>query len=903
MKIIDSLHFAENEWVYDVTESDDGTFLIRRYILDDEITDYYLDVYDSSLELVSEKSIIDKDIMNNQGTLFRGTVSDDDGSYYTVYSDAENEFTLFKYSSDDEVLYRLENITACLEGEYRGIFISNNGNPVVYSQASLSSSLYLFDELDSETGEVTQRYEITLEGGAQISEWYNLARGKSPDKYDFSYISGSSIYGCCLENEESALIADLSKDSSDSASLSACAVSENAILYAGENSEECDSGIYLCKSDFKGNIVSNLNADEFVENSNIRKIRTADNGDLWILVSQYSDETQKEIFFIVNTDTDLNIKKRINTEYEYIEDYIVDVKGRIAAYDSTAKEIVLCDSKGMKMFSKETSYGVYFFESGDGYYCADVRNETGKTVIYKIDFDSNNLKEINILDYTLEGVSDGYGKYDACFVFADGIYGYILNENRIEEIINWVDSDLDYQPDISTVIDSDTIVSRYFSYNAENSDTRLSVIRRVDDDTLKKIQERKVLTVAAGSLINDMRTLITDFNKNNDNYRIHVDDYSKYAQSELSFFYSSGLSALEHEVVKGNVPDMLIFGADFDMNRYIGFNAFADIDELLSGTDFKREEYFENVLDAYRVNGKQYAIPLSYKLLCLTGKKETIGDRTGFSVNEFADFNGGKNIFYGEPYYYLTDLMINANINEFIDTEKFTCSFNNEKFIKLLQIIKNNGITTEEYNNLVNSENEESKKYYARIADDVCMLMPLTVSSFSDFSYDVQYQFGTEEAAYTGLPSDNHNGVIINPDMTAAVFASSRNKEGAAEFLKTLLSDNVQYKSCQLRDYMWAFPVKKSAYDQLFEKERSNLANTSSDDCHGKQIKVKNPDTNTLETINSLIASASKTSFLDSAVRKIINEQTDLYFTGNQSVEETAKNIQNKVSMYLKEIK
>ncbi len=46
-----------------VTESDDGTFLIRRYILDNDITDYYLDVYDSSLKLMSEKQIIDKNII------------------------------------------------------------------------------------------------------------------------------------------------------------------------------------------------------------------------------------------------------------------------------------------------------------------------------------------------------------------------------------------------------------------------------------------------------------------------------------------------------------------------------------------------------------------------------------------------------------------------------------------------------------------------------------------------------------------------------------------------------------------------------------------------------------------------------------------------------------------------
>ena len=41
----------------------------------------------------------------------------------------------------------------------------------------------------------------------------------------------------------------------------------------------------------------------------------------------------------------------------------------------------------------------------------------------------------------------------------------------------------------------------------------------------------------------------------------------------------------------------------------------------------------------------------------------------------------------------------------------------------------------------------------------------------------------------------------------------------------------------------------------------------------------------------------------DSSINKIIDEQMEIYLNDGQNAAETAKNIQNKVSVYLKEIK
>ena len=98
--------------------------------------DYSICTYDLNLNLISEKSVMDRDVFSNPDVVWTGTETDESGNYYVVYSDDEYEYTLLKYSSDDSLLYELKNITSDMEGQYSGIFIAKNGNPVNYSSKS-----------------------------------------------------------------------------------------------------------------------------------------------------------------------------------------------------------------------------------------------------------------------------------------------------------------------------------------------------------------------------------------------------------------------------------------------------------------------------------------------------------------------------------------------------------------------------------------------------------------------------------------------------------------------------------------------------------------------------------------------------------------------------------------------
>ena len=895
LQISGRVQLSPNEWVYDVGENEDGTYLVRTSIAGDHgINDCFYCTYDNKLNIISRKSVIDSELMDKEDVVYAGNAKSPDGSYYTLYYDSNNVYTLYKYSSENELLYRIEDVTADLEGGCSGFFISARENPVIFSYSS-KDKLYYFDELDAENGEVINRYEMALE--SDITERdnisANIARGGSTGKFDFSYISDKKLYGCAADNEKSELITDLSGVLEDSANISSLAVSENNVLLAGDCGEPGDSGMYICQADYNGNIVQKNKIDNI---SSVSKITIDENGDVWMLSA---DNNAK--WTAANLDKELKVKKTVKLDIGNSEQFIADSSGRIAAADSY-NEMVLYDSDGNRLCSNEISQEAYFFESDGKYYAVSAGGETCESVIYLLDFDKSKISEVCSLEYSIKSALKGNGRFDAFFSFNEGLYGYSMKDNSLKEVINWMDSDMDFTQVNTSVTDENTIVCRYLSAG-ENYSPNLTVLRRVDDATLMKIQERKVLNVAAGFLSENISTVINNFNKTSENYRIHIEDFSKYSESGLSNYLDSGLSALESEFINGNVPDMVLFGNDFDIMRYIGFDAFADIGGLLDNSE---GEYFENILGTHKTGDKQYAVPLTYQLICMTGKSENAEEKTLFTADNLSEMNKEMNIFYGETFENLVELLISSNINEYIDTENFSCNFETESFIKTLELIKDNGVTLEEHNSMIYNEDENISSYWSALADGLCRFQPSTINNFSSLTDNEQYLHMENNAIYVGLPAEKSTGIIIDPQLSAAVFDSSENKEAAAEFLRYLLSEEIQYQSCVLYDFVINLPVNKSACMKLYEydKDRSLSETSIFTDCYGKRItQKKSPDENTLETVNKLISSATVTSLSDSVVREIIVEQTSAYFSDEQSAEETVKNIQNKVSVYLKEIK
>ncbi len=128
--------------------------------------------------------------------------------------------------------------------------------------------------------------------------------------------------------------------------------------------------------------------------------------------------------------------------------------------------------------------------------------------------------------------------------------------------------------------------------------------------------------------------------------------------------------------------------------------------------------------------------------------------------------------------------------------------------------------------------------------------------------------------------------------------SSSRNVEICKEFIKTLLSEEVQNKEI----YDNGFPVNKNSLN--------NWANKDYDDFQGEVIiraadgtevplKIKWPDKDQYQKIEEICLNADKKCINDEFVVNVIKEQSKEFFNGNITSNKAADNIMKELKVYL----
>ena len=115
-------------------------------------------------------------------------------------------------------------------------------------------------------------------------------------------------------------------------------------------------------------------------------------------------------------------------------------------------------------------------------------------------------------------------------------------------------------------------------------------------------------------------------------------DFQPYTDEDmLGYEFYTRISA---EIMSGSGPDIII-GSFYGMNanKMMRSGAFADLNEFLEADpEFDLSKYNANVLKAGQVEGKQYIMPLTYKLPLVLTTQELL-DKTGFDISTAGNYN------------------------------------------------------------------------------------------------------------------------------------------------------------------------------------------------------------------------------------------------------------------------
>jgi len=529
----------------------------------------------------------------------------------------------------------------------------------------------------------------------------------------------------------------------------------------------------------------------------------------------------------------------------------------------------------------------------------------GKVVVCSYETNGYVVKEVDpvtkALGESYEGIPNSNGSFiiataaDTGFLISSGntLKQYDTTSKTTTDILNWVNCDINYSNITAmSALEDGRIAVITSDYSEATATTDIVILTKTASS---EVTEKTILTYGSLNSDSEIMKQIIAFNKSNEKYRIEVKEYG-------TEDYETGITQMNTDIIAGNGPDIINVSYGSSINEYIAKGVLADLTPYLDAdTEIKKEDYLTNVLDAYSVDGKKYAIIPSFSISSVIGKASEVGTDMGWTVDDIMSLaknkpEGTELLEYATKSSMLSTLVM-YDLNQYVDWNTGKCSFDSDEFIKVL-----------EFSNTFPDEanyNEDAPSTYTKIKDGSLLLIQASFSGTQE--YQMYSQMFGEPIAFKGFPTKNGNGSSIQTGgVTLAINANTENMDGAWEFVRSFMLPDYQ------NNLSWNFPILKSALDATFKKAMTPDYFTDENGKQVEQVKTSwgwNDFTadiyaatqTDVDAITALINSATTVSDYDEQMYNIISEEAGAYFDGSKEAKDVADIIQSRIQIYISE--
>ena len=860
---------AENVW-YAKADSSGNLYLIDR--------DNILKCFDSSLNIIKQIDLSDQ---MSKELFLKDICISDDGKIYLVMDVKYEYYTVFAIDEND----KLTKLTGenPLRDIVTGFFTDKDGNVVLTSQQSV-------DVIDPKTGDLVHMYDLY-----GVNEFI----GPSLD-YDMVFVCSDGIYGYHYEDDSKELIVSddtLPKLGSNyrSAYLSgnslyvALADAGTASLYEIDRK----TGETLI-TDCEGNGASCISPDgTFYYISAEHMLKGSEDGYTYESVSNSVYRHEKD-----GNDTLLFRLPELHFE-AYTGRMVMNSSGELMIVYPDEEDnacIMVYDTSGNLKKTiipevYEEHYGLTLVQNSDNtvYTVIQTYSDNDEPVqVFKYDNEHNDIGE-KITSFTWNDsfctFMDGYGDYDIVICDETEIHGWNENTGKTDLIASFSDFSSSFYHEGESLVISDTEILGKDGIK----------LVKADEERLAVLNSREVITLAVPHSYT-IKSLAADFNKKSDTCYILLKDYSKYyydsedAESEKNYNEIID-NALSKDIINNDIPDIILMD-QLDISAYIMKGLFTDMRQIADADpEFDLNGISEYIIDAFTYKDCLYTIPagITQSVLFSDEKLEKL------DYNEFMSLDSGdKDLF---PYYHLDYDNISGSVllpyyTEHVDLENKKCDFDNDEFISLIKFLKEEGITKEEAEEITESDNSQNREDKLVGADISCLNDFFNVTERYSDRPSVEY--------VSGWPSDKGGTRLISPVLSFGITSSSEHKENAWEFIKYVINSmNSNYSYGQYTYSSSNDAISISCISSDSSVMKSQIDEEIKNSYNDTYINFTSDDENAYRSIYTLPA---VTDVMYRKVSEIVNNELLTYFYSDDlAAEETAKVIQNKVSLYLNE--
>lgn len=431
--------------------------------------------------------------------------------------------------------------------------------------------------------------------------------------------------------------------------------------------------------------------------------------------------------------------------------------------------------------------------------------------------------------------------------------------------------------------------------------------------------EKKVICLSAPDAGRLLDVAVSKFHKANPGYRIEVEESASGLQAGEE--YDSYVNSLNTALMSGKGPDILAVGG-LPYEKYISRNILADLSEIMvKDGAFDIGAYYSNVLDAMKYKGRLYTMPVSFLINAVFANKKALSERnvtvddSEWTWNDFKAAgekvlqagSGAGDVYVVPPdisHIDMLNVLLQGSYGKFTDIEGKSSNFDSREFIELLNMAKHfgsgDGISVKGSN--MGTLKRLLGALFEAASRGTVVFCPGSVNDFIMLSTGKVLLGG--ELNILKLPGSGagKRGGSFVCEQVFAINSSSKHKEKAWEFIKILLSEEVQ-----IMDDLFGFPVNKAALRKKAEDVNAMLKAQSfmiSVARKGSEVKPVSPEPLTegeMDLVYKYIEGLSEYAAIDRKVWSIIQAEAERFFFGRKSAEDTAKAIQNKAGIYLGE--
>ena len=667
-------------------------------------------------------------------------------------------------------------------------------------------------------------------------------------------------------------------------------------------------------------------------NSYINSIQPGDNGTIWLseqlstyyydLPADFNAETDSQYNYYMPGESKVILHQlsgegvevqtvELQLEPETYLDYTIVAGDQIYA---TNWQNVLCfDMSGQKVAEIASERGINkLFALGDGSVAAWIWKEDG-SYLCPIDFDTQTIVDGTKLSPNAYNLYSGGDEFDYIYEYNGTFFGCKEGMEDNEKLFSWLDCDVDnsYLYGAAQFAEDGRVFSLENKYDEQSGEQlyNLLVMNPVDPATVPVKQE---LTLACLYLEWDLRSDIVEFNRSHDDVRIVVKEYGQYATNENSL---AGLQKLNTEIMSGMVPDLFLLNTEMPISQYAAKGVFMDLWPLIDqDSELSRDDLMTHFFDALSEDGKLYQIVDSFTLSTLVGKESVVGTGNSWTMDDLiaaleAQPEGTSIFGQYDTKSSILNNFISRNADEFIDWDTLQCRFDSEEFIDYLKFA--NRFPDEiNYEELYKEEAiavAEMESEAAMLRSGKQMLYRTSLYGFSSLQW-ANAVFG-EKANFIGYPTTENNGSCFEISGGLAISADCANVDAAWSFIRQYLTEEHQSQ-----EYMYQFPTNKRAFDRYVE----SAMKTEYDVDRETGEKIPRPTTSiwygmedelyiyalTQEEVDlfmEIYENCENFYSYDQDITNLISEEAAAFFNGQKTAEETAKLIQDRVSLYVME--